>query len=526
MNGKTAAPNFFDAVTVKPSRPLWIAIAVYVLVYRIITPPVNAYVMDTGASLIWLRAVSNALYQCTLFFPILFMRRVGIFHPLAFPSLYDAAFSVVFDPAHLFLPFLTANRQFLETSTSYSLFLMGVGGEQYSNLNIKLDIICSIFLLCTYAGFMFLRSRTKVGIDHRRDIDRFLPAASACYLMLAILGGFVFIMARGGVEQQILSFYKGRYETLSGLGVFSTPVKTAVIALMLWVGATLGRRLPWLLTILGLCLIPPYWLVDGSRSSLVMLLLSVIVVYSLKVRSIPKKALVLAGIFAFMAFGLLGLLRQDYHATEVNFSIFSGAGLLEAVQASQLETNKRGAEEGDIAVIKAMDRMGPLMGRSYLSVLALPVPRAIWPDKPKNIFTYVNWVAFQGKPIDSLAPSTWGIPVRPATEAYWNFGYLGLAFAGLIVGIGQRAIFNGLRNNPASVPLVVIYVEALLYLNGGSRWAFYFIQNGATLLLIFGLAQLLRRYGARSRGPAMGWRPAQIRGNSFPTRVPAAGWRT
>lgn len=521
MTGKMAAPNFFDAVTVKPSRPLWIAIAAYVLVYRIITPPVNAYVMDTGASLIWLRAVSNALYQCTLFFPILFMRRVGIFHPLAFPALYDAAFSVVFDPAHLFLPFLAADRQFLATSTSYSIFMWGVGGEQYANLNVKSDIICSIFLICTYAGFLLLRSRDSVGITRRRDVDRFIPAASAGYLLLAILGGFLFIMARGGVEQQILSFYKGRYETLSGLGVFSTPVKTTVIALMLWMAAIPGRRLPLPLAILGLCLIPPYWLVDGSRSSLVMLLLSVIVVYSLKVGTIPKKALVVAGTFAFIAFGLLGLLRRDYHATEVNFSIFSGAGLLEAVQASQSETNRRGAEEGDIAVVKAMDRMGPLMGRSYLSVLALPIPRAVWSDKPKNIFTYVNWVAFQGKPIDSLAPSTWGIPVRPATEAYWNFGYAGLVVIGLLVGMGQRSIFNALRNNPASVPLLVLYVEALLYLNGGSRWAFYFIQNGATLLLIFGVAVLLRQYVTRSSGA--GWRSVQAPAHAFRARVPATG---
>ncbi len=524
MSRTNAAPNFFEAVTIRPSRPLWIAIMVYVLVYRIVTPPVNAYVMDTGASLIWLRALSNALYQGTLFFPILFMRRVGIFHPLAFPALYDAAFSVVFDPAHLFLPFLAADRQFLAASTSYSIFLWGVGGEQYANLNIKLDIVCSIFLIFTYAGFMLLRSKGRMGASRKQDIDRFIPIASACYLMLAILGGFVFIMARGGVEQQILSFYKGRYETLSGLGVFSTPVKTAVIALMLWVAATPGRRLPLPLAILGLCLIPPYWLVDGSRSSLIILLLSVIVIYALKARAIPKKALVVAGTFAFIAFGLLGLLRRDYHATEVNFSVFSGAGLLEAVQASQSETNKRGAEEGDIAVVKAMDRMGPLMGRSYLSVLALPIPRAVWPDKPKNIFTYVNWVAFQGKPIDSLAPNTWGIPVRSATEAYWNFGYFGLTFIGLLVGVGQRYMFNVLRDNPASVPLAVLYVESLLYLNGGSRWAFYFIQNGATLLLIIGLAALLRQYTARQRGP--GWNAVHGQGNIFPRSPSVTGaWR-
>jgi len=50
------APDFFTALTQKPSRALWWAIALYVLVYRIITPPVNAMVMDTGAALIFTRA--------------------------------------------------------------------------------------------------------------------------------------------------------------------------------------------------------------------------------------------------------------------------------------------------------------------------------------------------------------------------------------------------------------------------------------------------------------------------------------
>ncbi|RSU46760.1 hypothetical protein [Sphingobium yanoikuyae] len=497
------APDFFTALTQKPSRALWWAIALYVLVYRIITPPVNAMVMDTGAALIFTRGISNALYQLTLFFPILFMRRVGIFHPLAFPALYDAAFSVVFDPGHIFLPLLAANRQFLATSTSYSVFLWGMGGAQYANLNIKLDIICSIFLAFSYLGFMALKSKGPVRINYRRQIDRYIPAASACYLIAAILIGFVFIMARGGLEQQILSFYKGRHETLSGYGAIFAWVKTSVVALMLWVAAAPGRRLPWQFALLALCLMPIYWLVDGSRSSLVILLLSIIVIYSLKTRAIPKKALVIAGMFAFVIFGMLGLLRRDYHATQVNFSVFSGAGLLEAVQASQSETNKRGAEEGDIAVIKAMDHMGELAGRSYLSVLALPIPRAFWPDKPKNIFIYVNWVAFLGKPIDTFAPDTWGIPIKPATEAYWNFGFLGLIFVGALVGLGQRLIFNALRNNPASVPLVVIYVESLLYLNGGSRWAFYFMQNCATLLLILILAEILRRHARQRVAPLL-----------------------
>ena len=92
------------------------------------------------------------------------------------------------------------------------------------------------------------------------------------------------------------------------------------------------------------------------------------------------------------------------------------------------------------------------------------------------------------------------------------------------MGVGQRYMFNALRNNPASVPLAVLYVETLLYLNGGSRWAFYFIQNGVTLLLIVGLAELLRRYAARNRRSG---RHAMQRWEAvLPMRAPVTGgWR-
>lgn len=492
----TSSPDqvdFFKLVTKRPPAVLLAAIFAYVIVYRIATPPINALIFDSGAEHLTLRTLSNALLQLALFFPILFLRRVGLFHPLAFPSLYNAAFDVVFQPLHLFAPFLISFRPFLEVSTSYSIHMAAVTPSEYAVLNIKSDLINTLFVICTYLGFAFASKVWVPRLSAGSENFRAYASAAKIYLVITIAIAAVFIASRGGIESQILSFYQGRYETLSGMGAFFAPVKAAIVALMLWVAVV--RRPGKDFWILFIVLAPLYWLVDGSRSSLIVLVLSCLVVHAMRNHRIPRKALIVSAVFAFLAFGLLGILRHDFKADSVDFSVLSVDGIIDAVEASQAETSKRNAEEADIAVIRtAEDFSGYLLGRSYLSILAFPIPRAVWPNKPKNIYTYVNWVAFQGNPMDSFAPHTWGIPIDPSTEAYWNFGYLGVVCVGLFVGLGLCIFYKSLKLSPSSPWILVIYIQSLLYVNGGSRWAFYFIQNSITLFVIVTLAAFLSRF--------------------------------
>lgn len=498
----------FKLITEKPKPIFLLILAVYIIIYRILTPPVNALIMDTGAEQIFLRAISNSILQIALFYPLFLIRGVGVFHPLSFPALYGLAFTIVFQPLHILFPFISSYQQFMFESTSYSVFMLGMQGSGYTDLYIKKDLIAALFLFSIQIGFLLFPSIRADGYPREVSVgQRQSIIFSACiYAIAAIAGGLVFIAMRGGIEQQILSFYKGRYETLSGLGVFTTPVKTAVVALMLWIAALPSPQVPKKFFFLTFLLLPPYWLVDGSRSSLLVVILSILIVYTLKTGSIPRKAFITCGCAAFLTFGLLGVLRQDYNATSVDFSIFSGNGLVEAIQASQTETNKRGAEEGDVAVLQAIDAVGYLSGKSYLSVISFPFPRALWPEKPKNVYVYVNWSAFQGFDINVSAPNTWGIPIEPSTEAYWNFGYSGVVIVGFIVGFLHKTIFNIFRKNPTSIPIMIVFIEALLYLNGGSRWAFYFIQNSATVLLIIILANFVLRISS-----SLGFRKSIIR---------------
>lgn len=495
-NNNPKSVLFAKTALQKPSNFFLLILAFYLLVYRIATPPLNAYIMETGSDQIALRGISNALYNVTLFSPILFFKRVGFFHPLAFPALLDLSFGIVFQPLHILLPIVVTTNQFLDHSSSHSILLQGLSSWRYAELNIYRDLVGTAFLLANFLGFYLVARQINIREENqaiRTSHLAFLKKSAATYIIFATLGGYAFVFSQGGVEQQILAFYRGRFESLSGLGVFSAPVKTSVVALMVWFATSPTSKMPIFFWVLFAGLVPAYWLVDGSRSSLLLVVLSLIITYSLKHDTIPKRMIVLSSAMAFIVFGLLGMLRQDYKATEVNFSIFSVEGLSDAVFASQNETNKRGAEEGDLAAIQGAEIVQRLNGLSYLAIAAYPIPRAIWENKPKNVYVYVNWVAFQGNLVGSTPPNTWGIPISPATEAYFNFGWTGVIIVGLLVGIIQRAIFNRFVANSTNVFWLVIFIESLLYLNGGSRWAFYFLQNSATLLLIYAVARILER---------------------------------
>jgi len=479
--------SFFNLVTEKPPAVVIALLFAYLIIYRIATPPISALILDSGAEHIGLRAISNSILQLSLFFPIIFMRRVGIFHPLAFPTLFGVAFDAIFQPLHLALPFIISFKPFLEMSTSYSIYMSALPPTEYSLLNVKSDLVHSFFLIFTYAGFALASSLKVPTFGRKFPANANYTFAAKLYLLCTITLATAFIIGRGGVESQIVSFYQGRYETLAGWGAIFAPVKTAAVALMLWiaVASRLGKDF-WLALMV---LAPLYWLVDGSRSSLLILILSCLVVYAMKRRRIPTKMILASGAFAFVAFGFLGIIRQDFRADSVDLSAISEAGIVDAIAASQKETSKRSAEEADLAAILTADEhSGRLWGRSYLAVVAYPIPRAIWEEKPKNIYTYVNWVAFQGNSADSFAPQTWGIPIEASTEAYWNFGHLGVCGVALMVGLMLGCIFRSFKLNPQSPILLIIYIQSLLYLTGDSRMALYFVQNVCAALIMTAIA--------------------------------------
>ena len=108
-----------------------------------------------------------------------------------------------------------------------------------------------------------------------------------------------------------------------------------------------------------------------------------------------------------------------------------------------------------------------LLGRSYLTLVALPVPRAVWPGKP-------------GTP-GKLAGQRFygvraGIPPGAVGEAYWNLHVPGVILIYLLFGVFHRfatAFLLRYRDAPGAVAL---YAPSVFFLqpsvNATAEWIF------------------------------------------------------
>jgi hypothetical protein len=110
-------------------------------------------------------------------------------------------------------------------------------------------------------------------------------------------------------------------------------------------------------------------------------------------------------------------------------------------QAKEITTAAMMGQAGDQMILDQLasgltliDRSGSLyLGRTYLALLTLPVPRPIWPEKP-GLADHIADISIPERPM-----STWGMVLTFLGDAYVNFGILGLLFmpALLAYGLGR-----------------------------------------------------------------------------------------
>lgn len=91
-------------------------------------------------------------------------------------------------------------------------------------------------------------------------------------------------------------------------------------------------------------------------------------------------------------------------------------------------------------VVDATDQRLPfMMGETYGYILPQLVPRIIWPDKPSGQITTMRLSVYFGLQ-DENSTRTTSIAFGTLAEAYANFGFIGMALFGLVVGWAAKVI--------------------------------------------------------------------------------------
>jgi len=157
----------------------------------------------------------------------------------------------------------------------------------------------------------------------------------------------------------------------------------------------------------------------------------------------PRRGLVVAGIAAFALAALVGGLRGQAGDRQVD------GGALAAKEVIGIFPPTAGLAE---TMPRQMDHLGP---SSYLELIALPVPRALWPDKPDTVLGDVQLAIF-GKGI--------GASFGFHGELYVAFGMLGVVVGSFLFGLLYEAVWRALvrARHLAGVLLLAVALAVLL----------------------------------------------------------------
>lgn len=304
-------------------------------------------------------------------------------------------------------------------------------------------------------GYFALRKPRVVALDQPSG-GRLVRVG----VIAVCLGAFGLVLATsvgmGGISERVAEFggAGGRHRALGGDHYLLKLLTIGAAACLLWLSGRVdaakdGRF--WVCAVLALV---TTYLATGSRASVVYLLVSGIIVWMVVHRKRALRAGTVAVVVGFGALGLLGSLQAG--AGQPGHTVSAQSLVRSAVNADETAKELVGratTADGSLPIYAAVpNRVGYLKGESYAALLALPIPREWWDDKPGLIDGRVGRVFF-GSP--------GGVPPGSVGESYWNFGILGVILAHFLFGVFHRwlaatVIVNGGHYAVRAVYAVII----------------------------------------------------------------------
>jgi len=242
---------------------------------------------------------------------------------------------------------------------------------------------------------------------------------------------------------------------------------------------------------------------EGGRTAPVLAILYCLVAYHFAVRPVRWRTLVLGYALVFVFIGPLLTVYKDSYYKVMGLRQKSGLGAI--VEALQLSGKSLDANEYDLGLLleDITLRQGGSSFRSTLRVLervpsvydyelgrtlgegllAIVVPRILWPGKPLFIPGRDFAIRFWEKDVDQELGTSIGIGM-PA-EAYYNFGWFGLLIFPFL-GVGLRFFTERFQRYERLETIYIVRAFFILFTvaNLTNNFLYYFTALLRTALLI------------------------------------------
>ncbi|MGF1461136.1 MAG: O-antigen polymerase [Leptolyngbyaceae cyanobacterium] len=438
----------------------------------------------SGMEWVYLALVGNGLL---LLLPVIFNRpSFGWLHPLVF-TLFFATLDHVrrFDVYINGLPWHTA--------------LPGWSSDSLTILLIRDLVLQAVGTAAIYIGF-FLGPKIELpNIQFQQPT--LLEKKTVATVGVAVGIFAVYMQTRGGITNHILSWGAGRNTALAGSFYWQFFTQMGLIACLSWL--TMDRRstsnpIFWGCTTTSLMMA---FLVGGSRSSVIYFMAMGLLAWLLREQKIAVMRIVALSLVGLFVLGGLGNLRDSTYDGQINWNVLWGASAETTSDESTLgtslsELSERSSVHAGVFPILGLvpNQVDYLYGSSYMAVLTLPVPRALWPEKPGLVAGRVGETFFN---------SNFGIPPGAVGEAYWNFGVPGVLIAFSLFGAFQKILANTFIRYAHQPAAIVPYVITLFLFSGPSglsaiSWLMMLVPTLAYLIGIGALRVLLQGAGSQS----------------------------
>ncbi len=322
-----------------------------------------------------------------------------------------------------------------------------------------------LYIVAANAGFLMLRNPAQAP---PWALSSLVPQEALRYIPVGVVLNTIYIYV-SSMENIIPTAYDGTLRALFfGLGILCT----FILARLLGQGElSRGTAVFFIGNLIAqvVILFSQLYLINGL--SLVIL---AFIAYSAAQRRVPWTILIVfVSVVALLHNGKSEMRRIYWEEAKPAPTLLELPGFFSEWVGYSLETDAHDADDG-LAQSSLFDRasliqmlclsvnrvpatLPYLTGESYVDIPAQIIPRFMWPGKPSSLLAnvrlalYFNLVSLESAFRVSIA---FGI----ISEAYINFGYIGVAALGLLFGLTLKRIAQLAQNAPQFSALGVLMI--------------------------------------------------------------------
>ena len=415
-------------------------------------------------------SISVLLYVFTLILTILLFRsRYSLLNPVfMFCLLSLTLYSLNW------VPFLFISDLYNDTYN-----FIGYDSSKVESAILKLNLLNCFWLVCAIIGHLVLRINVSwrssdIGFNYKNiAIVIILVSIFSFYILVDKAGSFFDLMIQRELTRE------DRLAASIGRHWFAF-AQMGVLGIALWAFSEAKLFKSWYFLPIFITVLLIGFIVSGNRTSIVMSCVLVYGAWAFKSKKLFSPTIAVMLIALFVILGLATVVREEGFSNLQESGYESGAqeiGFFEKLFLIRSERAIQGS--ASLGVLMALDDGAPYInGESLKSIPYIPIPSSFLTEGKPPAAGRLAAQKLAGR-----NDTAW--PVSPVVEAYWNFGFLGVFFSGIIYGLLSSFIYRLMINNFDSTIFLVGYFSYITTFSVGSDGFYKFIPVFIPLAFLY-----------------------------------------